>query len=240
MPDEVVQTPFGAFLIAKGDLIGETLRAGTLWDGPGFLQVIAQEHGCLGDWGTTILDVGANIGSFSVWLAAHGAWRVVAVEPVPEVMRYLKANLDLNKATCADRVIPIEVAAYADTCRLGYPTRDEGNLGGTALTPGRGTVQAYPLDRFSWLCGRRVSLIKIDAQGCDGAAIVGLDQVIARDHPAIVFEWEADLAIPHGYTLMEVVRRLELEGYHVHEWPSQPNNYLAVWDRDHRKAPPCA
>lgn len=231
MTEDVVTTPFGQFLIAKGDIIGETLRAGTLWDGPGFLEPIAFEYARLGEPGMTVLDVGANIGSFSVWLARHGAWRVLAVEPVPETMRYLKANLDLNKQWCSGHVIPLEVAAYD---RLGLltapPQLDHGNLGGTALAfLADGTIPAFPLDRYAWLFGRQVSLIKIDAQGCDGAAIMGLSETIQTHHPAIVFEWEAGLALPHGYPLTAILGYLVAWGYEVHEWPSHPNNYLAVW-----------
>jgi FkbM family methyltransferase len=236
MPDEVVQTPFGAFLIPRGDLIGETLRAGTLWDGPGFLQPIAREYGRLGEPGTTILDIGANLGAFSVWLATQGAWRVLAVEPVPETMRYLKANLDLNKDCCAGTVIPLGVAAYDRFTMLAVGVLDPGNLGGTSLTPERDAaanaevlVVAAPLDTARFMFGQRVSLIKVDAQGCDGAAIMGLQQTIRRDHPAVVFEWEPDLVGRHGHQLDDVRGFLHAVGYEVHEWPSQPNNYLAVW-----------
>lgn len=232
MSDEVVTTPFGKFLIPKGDLIGETLRAGTLWDGPGFLQPIALEHAALGQEGVTVLDVGANIGSFSVWLAKHGAWRVLAVEPVPQTMQYLKANLDLNKEVCAGHVIPLEIAAYDRQALLAAPPLDLGNLGGTTLDllhDLSGTIVAFPLDRYDWLFGTRISLIKIDAQGCDGAAILGLAKTIQRHRPTIVFEWEARLALPHGYALKIILQQLTTWGYEVHEWPSQPNNYLARW-----------
>ena len=235
MSDEVVTTPFGQFLIDPRDIIGSTLKAGTLWDGPGFLQPIAHEYGRLGEPGVTILDIGANIGSFSVWLAHHGAWRVLAVEPVPETMAYLKANLDLNKDVCADRVIPLEVAAYDQLTHLYTPELDRGNLGGTTLytMPPLGrldhSVSAFPLDDFSWTFGSRVSLIKVDTQGCDGAALMGLARTLERDHPALVFEWEADLAERHRYTLEQVQRWLELDfGYQVHEWPSHSHNYLAT------------
>jgi FkbM family methyltransferase len=233
MPDEVVDTPFGKFLIPKGDLIGETLRAGTLWDGPGFLQVIAKEYAEF-NYKYTVLDIGANLGAFSVWLATMDMWKVIAIEPVPETMRYLKANLDLNKSICADTVIPLEVAAYDRDTQLICPVPlDAGNLGGTALRPSErhahGSIRAEPLDHYQWLFGRKVSLIKIDAQGCDGAAIMGLQQTILKHHPAIVFEWEIDLVGRHGYQLDDIRGFLAGIGYETHEWPSQPGNFLAVW-----------
>lgn len=231
MPDEVISTPFGKFLIDPADIIGSTLKAGTLWDGPGFLQPIAVEFGRLGEVGTTILDVGANLGSFAVWLASRGAWRVIAVEPVPETLRYLKANLDLNQSVCGDHVIPLEIAAYDRPCqmKLAAPI-DRGNLGGTALVKDpTGSIQATPLDMWQHVCGQKVSLIKIDAQGCDGRVLYGLEQLLQRDKPAIVFEWEADLAYVHGLSLEAVMRWLETRHYAVAPWPCYANNYLAVW-----------
>lgn len=233
-PEEVVTTPFGRFLVTRGELIGETLRAGTLWDGPGFLQPLAIEYAQLGTRGVTVIDVGANCGSFSIWLAAHGAWRVVAVEPVPEALRLLKANLDLNKPTCADRVIPVEVAAWHRRARLSLAAPiDPGNLGGTALVEDdpAGLIQGGPLDDLHALWIGGVSLIKIDAQGSDFAALQGLAQTIDLHHPTIVFEWEAGLAQVHGHTLPQVEQWLAARGYQLTPWPCYANNYLATMPR---------
>lgn len=230
MAEEIVQTPFGSFQIDTADIIGSTTKAGTLWDGPGFLQPIAKEFGMLGTEGVTILDVGANIGTFSVWLAKHGAWRVIAVEPVPETMRYLKANLDLNKTFCADSVIPLEIAALNATVRMRADPIDPGNLGGTALSiDPTGPIQADRLDNWHHCFGNRVSLIKIDAQGCDGLAMLGLVDTIRCDAPAIVFEWEAGLAARHPpFDLPTILSWLDGIGYDVNPWPCYANNFLAT------------
>lgn len=236
--EEVVDTPIGKFLVTRGEIIGETLRAGTVWDGPGFLQVIAKEYALGVDrQGGTILDVGANQGAFSIWCASQGAYRVIAVEPQPTVYQRLVANLDLNKQVTADRVIPLQIAAYDRKCFLAYSALDAGNWGGTAFRPVdqadrlRGEVPAVALDQLAWLFADRVSLIKIDAQGCDGRILLGLSATILRDHPAIVFEWEAQLVGAHGVTFEAVVGLLEPLGYAIHEWPTHPNNYLAVQRR---------
>jgi len=230
MPDEVVDTPFGKFLVNPAECIGSTVKAGTVWDGPGFLQVIAREYGRLGEVGTTILDVGAHLGDWTIWLAGQGAWRVVAVEPAPEMLRYLRANLDLNKAICADRVLILPVAAYHSTVRLGW-TRpyDPQDTGSPALAvEEEGGIPGAPLDEFRFLFGQRVSLIKVDAQGCDFAALLGLERTIKEHRPTIVFEWEEEMAKAHGHTLSTCLHWLQLQGYMVKEWPSHLQNYLAV------------
>ena len=230
---EVVSTPFGKFQINPKDGIGSTTKAGTLWDGPGFLQPIAREYGELGTPGMTILHVGANIGTYSVWLASQDAWRVIAVEPAPLTMQMLKANLDLNKESCADRVIPLEIGAYSHSTALWLKDWNPNNLGATACTNEPQEVKAWvrgePLDAYRWLFGRKVSLVKIDTQGCDGAAIVGLQETIKRDHPAVVFEWEAEFPAEQGVSWGDLQRAFENWGYAIHPWPSQPNNFLATW-----------
>jgi FkbM family methyltransferase len=230
MSDEVIQTPFGKFLIDPADLIGSTLKAGTLWDGPGFLQPIALEYGALGEVGVTILDIGANQGAFSVWLASRGAWRVIAVEPVPSTMQRLKANLDLNRDVTADSVIPLEVAAYDRRTMLRLGDYDSHNTGATTLLPGDdGSIHAYPLDHFSRLFGKRVSLIKVDTQGCDGKVLLGLALTIIRDEPAIVFEWEPEMAKVHNQKLEDLIRWMTKDlNYTVEPWPTHSTNYLAL------------
>jgi hypothetical protein len=62
----------------------------------------------------------------------------------------------------------------------------------------------------------------------DGAALLGLEQTIARDHPPIVFEWEDDLAQPHGISLEDTIHILQRLGYTVHAWPTHTNNFYAT------------
>lgn len=234
MPDEVVDTPWGRMLVNTDECIGSTIKAGTVWDGPGFLQVIAREYGRLGEVGTTILDIGAHLGDWTIWLASQGAWRVVAVEPAPLMLNYLKANLDLNKAVCNDRVVILPVAAYNERALLQWATPyDPADSGGAALSGVRAqpldpeVIVAAPLDEYDWLWGQRVSLIKVDAQGCDFAALQGLYGTIVAHRPIIVFEWETALATAHRHTLAGCISWLNQLGYEVQEWPSHLSNFLA-------------
>lgn len=235
MGAEVVATPFGKFQVWPQDLIGSTTKAGTLWDG-GMLQPVAREYGHLGEPFTTILDVGANIGTFSVWLASRGAWRVVAVEPHPQIMLMLKANLDLNQATCGEVVIPLEIAAWSkETCvRQGRadPLPTDGNIGSHYVveTPA-GDIPAAPLDSYRWLYGDRVSLVKIDVEGSEWPVLQGLEQTLTRDHPAVVFECLPPEATyqKEGAKVSTIAHWFAGRRYQVWEWPSLPHNYLARW-----------
>jgi Methyltransferase FkbM domain len=228
LKDVEVVTSFGRFYGPASDIIVSTLRANTLWDGQGFLQPLAREWARFGEVGTTILDVGAHIGTFTIWCASKGAWRVVSVEPMPETFRYLQASLDLNKETCQEVVIPLCVAGYGQQQALTAGPLDPGNWGGRTVLPQAGPIMGEPLDTYRFLFGQRVSLIKIDAQGCDGQVLRGLEKTIKRDHPVIIFEWDEGLAAPHGISLEDTKRFLSELGYTVHEWPTHGWNFLAL------------
>lgn len=232
---EVCDTGWGKFQIEPLDCIGMTTKTGVLWDGPGFLQVIAAEHGlkleC--DWATgkvnrgTIIDIGANIGTFSIWCAHEGAERVVAVEPVPATMLMLKASLALNRF-CDSIVIPLEIAAWDRSGQMRIAAWDPANIGATALISSPvPAIKCAPLDDFAHLFGSRVSLIKCDAQGSDLRALQGLAVTIDRDSPFIVFEWEAELAAVHGDTWGDCENFLAQVGYEWRAWPTHPGNFVA-------------
>lgn len=235
MANEVVTTPFGKFQVDDRDLIEATIKAGTVWDGPGFLQVIAA------GWTdilhvrpqTTILDVGANVGAFTIWLASLYALRVVAVEPIRQTYVRLLANLDLNQSTCAQRVITIPCAAYSRSTYLDLAAPiDPHNSGEATLVPAGAPsdtlIQAEPLDKYLPLYGDKVSLIKIDAQGCDFHVLQGLEQTIARHRPAIVFEWDPKRAAAHNVNWNDVAQFLNRLCYFSTQWPSHPDNFLAL------------
>jgi len=222
---EVCETPFGKFLVYPQDLIGRTTKAGTLWDGH-CLAPVALEHARLGEPGMTVLDIGANIGTFSVWLARHGAWRVVAVEPNPDAFRLLWANLDLNKDCCLAHVVPLEVAAWNEYASLSIvnpcPPEEDGNIGGHAVVlDTMGPIRGVPLDSYQWLFGQRVSLIKIDVEGAEGPVLAGLEQTLHRDRPVLLVE---TTAIQQDRCPLRTVAIRH--GYRWHQWPTLPNNYL--------------
>ena len=128
-------------------------------------------------WPGTFLDLGANIGYFT--LLASGAFeRVVAVEASPRIFARLAANVARNGVE--DRVRCANVAVGAEAAELDFYF-DEGQSGGSSLLPGENRVRearvpVLPLDRIlspsELAC---VSFVKIDVEGLES---VVLDQVL--------------------------------------------------------------
>jgi len=140
--------------------------------------------------GDTVIDVGANIGYFSI-VAARAVGptgRVVAFEPVPAVRQALIANLTLNHL---DHVT-IRHEALSQNCgsvvfHLG-PTRDTG-LGSLRALPGGHTLEVEQA-RFDdiWDRESRISLVKIDVEGAELLALQGMIACLKRDRPNLILE----------------------------------------------------
>lgn len=200
-----VQTALGPFTGFDQDLVTQILSTGQFWD-----EQIRPYLDQADPTGLAI-DLGANIGWFSIYLAQRHP-TVIAVEAQHAMWHALFNNIALNQLEC--RVIPFHLAAYdvrttlvmASAEQLGWPIADPyeldrvPNAASIAFVPGRvGSVmvEAKPVDALI-RDDARVSLIKCDVQGADLRALRGLRRTIRRCRPLIVFEFEEAASAWHG------------------------------------------
>lgn len=141
--------------------------------------------------GDCVLDVGANVGVFTLLLAALVGPRgsVHAIEPVPALRSALKRQLALNPG------LPVSVHAFAAADRAGTATLHEGPAGHAGLSSLRPLteaaaehrVRALPIDDLGATLPR-VALVKLDVEGAELKALRGIAALIERDRPLIVVE----------------------------------------------------
>lgn len=112
------------------------------------------------------VDIGANLGVFTVLAAGVARARVLAVEPAPETLPHLNAHLALNGIEALVEVFPAALSDAAGTIRL---TR---GLGASNRVAADGhEVPMATLD--SLLDGRGASVIKLDVEGHEAAVLRG-------------------------------------------------------------------
>jgi FkbM family methyltransferase len=172
----------------------DTQAAGAFWYGIAAAEPETYRWlWALGSQSSVFLDVGANIGLYTLSLAArHPSLRVVAFEPVPRVAEALRRNVSLNglanvtvcSAAVSDRNgtdllyvppggVPLE-ATLLEGLRIG-------------TTPVE--VTAVTIDKaVNDLELPVVDLVKIDVEGCELAVLQGAARTIADHHPTIVCE----------------------------------------------------
>lgn len=156
--------------------------------------------------GTVALEVGANIGAHTRILADFYT-QVIAIEPL--TMKALAANT-IHLAN----VERYEIAAYSHDCVMGmvmqlaqltddvYNQDNCPSVGSVAMVPlmKNGCAPYYSGRALDLIVGfRDIGLIKVDAQGCDLPALIGLEQTILRCHPKLIVEFEPNLAKLHGH-----------------------------------------
>jgi FkbM family methyltransferase len=131
-----------------------------------------------------IVDVGANTGNHLVYFARFLAPALILpVEPHPEAIRELRANIALNAITCVDE----RCLGFGAGARRGAFRLVEGiDLAQAELRadPG-GEVQVAPLDE---LIGVPVDFIKIDVEGMEIEVLKGARRLITECRPRIMIE----------------------------------------------------
>jgi FkbM family methyltransferase len=144
--------------------------------------------------GDVALDVGANIGWYSLILqrqAAPGA-EVFAFEPEPANFTLLQRNVENNAALC---VRPLRLAVGDREGRARLHLYSAGNRGRHSLLPLHAgstiEVEVTTLDGF-WerhgLGDRVPRFVKIDVEGAEPVVLRGARRVLARC-PTVATEW---------------------------------------------------
>jgi len=121
--------------------------------------------------GSTFVDVGANIGYFSMLGAAvvGDTGKVISIEASPSIFKVLQSNLRHN--SCAN-VHSVNIAVGRETGKMDILLAPGTNLGMTSTLHTRGFAleTTVPADRLSNILDRdseRATLIKIDIEGAE-------------------------------------------------------------------------
>ncbi len=152
------------------------------------------------DKNSAFLDIGANIGNHSLFLAANGI-KVYAFEANKELCEITQKSIELNKLS---NNVKIYNYGLSDREELGEFTHlDTSNLGGNALTLGKGDIQCKRLDDFKF--EEKIGVIKIDVEGMEEKVLLGAKETIKKNRPLIYIE-AIDISSYHRInTLLEAL-----------------------------------
>ncbi|MDX0716802.1 FkbM family methyltransferase [Sinorhizobium medicae] len=134
--------------------------------------------------GDLVLDIGANIGNHSLYLAAVYACDVIAFEPNAHLANSLVQSAKFNDLDARIKVIAKGVGAEPGLASFSA-SRPE-NLGAQSLVQGHGDIPVVRLDDQN--LEKQVKLIKIDVEGMELAVLRGAEGLIARDRPVLYVE----------------------------------------------------
>lgn len=181
------------YLDPRSETIGCTWTQGIVYDKPliqKFYSLLAAHDGFF-----VVMDLGAQTGSFSL-LAKYfpnSAW--YAFEPIQEAAETLKANLRLNDINNVS-VYQMAASDIAGWSTLKMPLQNEWGLATVGANVLRFApvaerdIECIDLDSFVVLSNiEKVHFMKLDTEGWELHILKGAKNLIMRDRPIILMEY---------------------------------------------------
>ncbi len=171
--------------IVPGDIISDAIAASGVWE-EGLSQrlvALARERG------GTLVEVGANIGYFTVLWAAHGPdCRVLAFEPSWRNLVLLHRNVTGNRLGERVDILPLAAGRALGIARFDLGPIEQTGWGGivTDARPGTVAVAVAPLDDLL-PPDLSIAVLKIDVEGADTWVLEGCRRLLEQRRVARVF-----------------------------------------------------
>ena len=144
------------------------------------------------------LDVGANIGNHALVIARHSK-KVVAFEPVTFVFDVLHSNIKQNYA---HNITAANLGLSDKSAEVVIHIPHNGNLGSSsiiasALESEQLTIHTVAGDDYlnQNFDGQQIDFIKMDVEGHEAMALMGLAETIKKNQPLILLEWKSPSTI---------------------------------------------
>lgn len=166
--------------------------------------------------GDTAVDVGANIGYLTLQMARRvgSEGRVVAIEPAPEILAWLRRNVEENDFHHVD-VLPVAAGRTAGlrTLHLLGSTRH------SFFSPPQASSDHVQVTaaRLDDLVEDPVALVKIDVEGAELDVLRGMDRLLRQQPgPIVILEWNPECLAAADLPPDSVSRYLRNAGYSVY------------------------
>lgn len=132
--------------------------------------------------GARVIDVGANIGYYTLLFARQVApgGSILAIEPEPRNLEELRRNIEMNKL---ENVTVLPIALGRHDGRVTVEAGMNGRVG--PLIDGGGGVEIRRLDE---IIDGPVDFIKVDVEGYESEVLAGASETLRRWMPALFVE----------------------------------------------------
>jgi len=162
------------------------------------------------------VDIGANIGSYTVLAAGHVGASVVSVEPVPKTFEHLRNNISINQV--ANKVVAYNLALGNEKGQISF-TSTLDTMNHVATASEANTIEV-PVDTLDAIMEKEKEpvLLKIDVEGFETNVLKGASQTLSRKNlKAIIIELNGSGA-KYGYDERLLHEKLLENNYHPYQY----------------------
>jgi len=165
--------------------------------------------------GDTVVDVGANLGAFSLYAAQNGAKNIIDVEPLPQNISLIKRNFHINKFSLPQ----IEGIALSD--KKGFAKLYLGDLDSHNSLFDHNFLNTK-FEKYIWVRTatlkdvldkeniKHVDFLKIDCEGSEGQIVASTPIAVWKDIDKVVIEYHDGVA---AYSHTDIVTKLKSVGF---------------------------
>ena len=172
--------------------------------------------------GDTVIDIGANVGLFTLWAASrHPKVNVIAIEPSPRMCQFLHRNISASKLR---NVTVVQSASGGQTGEATLYSRGTEvlnslychDVSGSKFLP-LARTEVVTLDEvFDRYGVRTCHFLKLDCEGAEYEILLNARQATFEKIQKISMEYHIGL---NEHTPEELVHFLESKGFHVEKLP---------------------
>lgn len=201
-----------------------------------FVQHVYTPNNLLIESNDVVIDIGANIGIFSLMAAMNSNNQIYAFEPMAENIKYLRKNLitnDLSNVIIVESAITDQIGftnLYISNNPAGHMLfSDDTNNRKTDYVKVKTTTMQDIFDSFNL---ERVDFLKMDCEGSEGFILTSTSEKYLRRIRKIAIEFHDNVSILHHSQIKEL---LENHGFAVDlSWEGKgPFGYLYAHTLSH-------
>lgn len=161
--------------LVPGDVISDSIAFSGIWDLRLSRHLLRRARP-----GGVMVEVGANLGYFSVlWAAANANNRAIAFEASPRNVELLRRNVARNDLGTRIQVIPCAAGRHAGSMPFDVGPPDQTGWGGLTTASGGGTVvvDVVRVDEAVETSGE-IAFLKVDVEGADTWVLMGCERLL--------------------------------------------------------------
>lgn len=157
------------------------------------------------------IDIGANIGSYTILSAAHIEADTISIEPIPSTFVHLLNNININQVGGRIEALNIALGSQSGTANFTHKL-DTMNHASTNLDEDTIKVDVLTLDEI--LSEKKTPiLIKIDVEGFETEVINGAPNTLLKEElKAIIIELNGS-GSRYGHNEIEIHNKLTKSGF---------------------------